>query len=301
MRVLPLNNIIKASGRIVKSLAGFYYVDNGSEIIQCRARGKFRKDDVKPLVGDYCDYEIEGENDGYVMHIHPRKNMLIRPPICNVDQAILVFSRNNPAFSTLLLDKFLAIIEHFEIEPIICISKMDLVSDDNIEKHVEDYRRAGYRVLTISSKEKQGLQEFKELFKDKISFITGQSGVGKSSLLNALDDNLNIETNEISKALGRGKHTTRHVELLPLFGGYVGDTPGFSSLELEMDPVELAQSYHDFQELSWQCKFRGCLHVSEPQCAVKAAVEQGMITKERYDHYLQYLQEVKKKKERQYG
>ncbi len=288
-------------GRIVKALAGFYYVDNGNDIIQCRARGKFRKDDIKPLVGDLCMYEIDGSNDGYVMEIYSRKNQLIRPPICNVDQAILVFSRKDPDFSTLLLDKFLAIIEHYNIEPIICISKMDLESDDNINQHIENYSSAGYKVLAISSKENQGLQEFKNLFKDKVSFITGQSGVGKSSILNALDTSLKLETNEISKALGRGKHTTRHVELLPLFEGLVGDTPGFSSLELEMEPVELAHSYHDFRELSKECKFRGCLHESEPKCAVKQAVEDNKITHERYQHYLQYLQEVKKKKERQYG
>lgn len=289
-------------GRIVKALAGFYYVEDQHTIIQCRARGRFRKDDVKPLVGDYCEYEVEGNNDGYIMELLPRKNELIRPPICNVDQAILVFSRKEPDFSSLLLDKFLLIIEHFNIEPIICISKMDLgQQDDRILQYMEEYRQSGYRVIALSSFEKKGLDEVKALFKDKVSVITGQSGVGKSSLLNALDISLDIRTNQISKALGRGKHTTRHVELLPLYDGYVADTPGFSSLELEMEPEQAARAYHDFRELSKTCKFRGCLHDSEPDCAVKQAVEKGTITKERYTHYLQYLQEVKKKKERQYG
>lgn len=288
-------------GRIIKSLAGFYYVEDNHIVIQCRARGRFRNEDIKPLVGDYCKYDIEGKNDGYIMEILPRKNELVRPPICNIDQAILVFSRKEPDFSSLLLDKFLLIIEHFKIEPIICISKMDLRCDDRIDEYIKEYRQAGYKVIELSSFDKVGIEEVKLLFKDRVSVITGQSGVGKSSLLNALDISLDLQTNEISKSLGRGKHTTRHVELIPLYQGYVADTPGFSSLELEMEPVELAHAYHDFNVLSGQCKYRGCLHDSEPECAVKQAVSKGTITKERYLHYLQYLQEVKKKKEHQYG
>lgn len=289
-------------GRIIKALAGFYYVEDHHRTIQCRARGRFRNEEKKPLVGDYCKYEVEGNNDGYIMELLPRKNELVRPPICNVDQALLVFSSKEPDFSPLLLDKFLLVIEHLDVEPIICISKMDLINDDDaIYKQVEEYRKAGYRVILFSSVEQQGIDEIQSVFKDKVSVITGQSGVGKSSLLNALDISLHLETNEISKSLGRGKHTTRHVELMPLYNGYVADTPGFSSLELEMEPEELAKAYHDFKELSTHCKFRGCLHDSEPQCAVKAAVENGDIARNRYTHYLQYLQDVKKKKERQYG
>ena len=170
-----------------------------------------------------------------------------------------------------------------------------------IERYVKDYRQAGYRVYEISSKDNHGLEELKTVFKDKVSVITGQSGVGKSSFLNALDINLKLETNEISKSLGRGKHTTRHVELLKMYGGYLGDTPGFSSLELEMTPEELAVAYHDFAQFSHECKFRGCLHDSEPNCGVKKAVEDGKISKERYEHYLMNLQDVKKKEERKYG
>lgn len=288
-------------GQIIKVLAGFYYVKDGNQYIQCRARGRFRNEDVKPLAGDYCDYELRENNDGYVMELYPRINSLIRPPICNIDQALLVFSRKDPDFSTLLLDKFLLIYGQLQVKPIICISKMDMQSDDGIEGYIEEYRKAGYTVIPISSKEKQGIEEIKAIFKDKITVITGQSGVGKSSLINALDASLNLQTNEISKSLGRGKHTTRHVELIEMFGGFVADTPGFSSFEIDMELVEAAKAYPDFEKYSEECKFRGCLHESEPSCRVKQAVEDGDISKERYQHYLQYIQLIKKAKERQYG
>lgn len=290
-----------AEGRIIKALSGFYYVEDNHQIIQCRARGKFRKDDLKPLVGDFVEYEVEGDNDGYIMKLLPRYNTLVRPPICNVDQALIVSSCKEPDFSPILLDKFLLVIEHLGIEPIIIISKMDLDDDGNVGKYIEDYRKAGYRVYEISSKDNQGIEELKIIFKDKVSVITGQSGVGKSSFLNALDIKLNLETNIISKSLGRGKHTTRHVELIKMYDGYIGDTPGFSSLELEMTPEEMAVAYHDFALYSHECKFRGCLHDSEPSCGVKQALSNGMISKERYEHYLMNLQEVKKKEERKYG
>lgn len=288
-------------GRIIKALAGFYYIDDGKDIHQCRARGKFRKDAIKPVVGDFVEFQRGNHDDGYLLNILNRKNVLKRPPIANVDQALLVFSRNEPEFSTTLLDKFLLLIEYNDIEPIIVISKMDLETDDNIVQYIEQYRKAGYKVIETSSKLNKGIDEIKEVFKDKVTVITGQSGVGKSSLLNALDISLDLETNQISKALGRGKHTTRHVELLQLYDGYVADTPGFSSLDLEMEPTEAARAYHDFNELADNCKFRGCLHDSEPHCAVKEAVEDGLISKERYEHYLVMLKELKEKKEKRYG
>ena len=284
-----------SQGRIIKALSGFYYVEDGDKIIQCRARGKFRKDEIKPLVGDYVEYQ-----DNYIMKLLPRKNFLIRPPICNVYQALIVSSCKEPDFSSMLLDKFLLVIEHLQIEPIIVISKIDL-GDKEVKKYIADYRKAGYRVYEISSKDNVGIMELKSVFKDKITVITGQSGVGKSSLLNALDINLNLETNVISKSLGRGKHTTRHVELIKMYDGYIGDTPGFSSIDLNIKPEELAVAYHDFEEYSHKCKFRGCLHDSEPNCGVKQAVVDGVISKERYEHYLMNLQDMKKKEEHKYG
>ena len=288
-------------GQIIKALSGFYYVESNHRIYQCKARGKFRKNEQKPLVGDFVDFSIENEKEGYIYKLHERKNELVRPPICNVDRAMLVFSAKEPDMNTLLLDRFLALIEHLSIEPIICISKIDLVDMNEIQTIMKPYHQAGYHIVYVSSKENQGVEEIKSLFKDKVTVITGQSGVGKSSLLNALDIHLNIDTNQISKALGRGKHTTRHVELLKMYDGYVADTPGFSSLELKVEPVEMAQSYHDFFKLSHECKFKGCLHDSEPSCAVKQAVEDGLISKERYEHYLMFLKETKELKEKKYG
>lgn len=291
---------MRLSGQIIKALSGFYYVKSDDQIYQCKARGKFRNDMKKPLVGDYVEFNVENINEGYILKLKDRKNFLIRPPICNIDQAFLVFSAKEPDMNTLLLDRFLMLIEHNHIKPVIVITKMDLC-DKSIYEIMKPYEHAGYDVYYVSSKENQGIDEIKMLFKDKISVFTGQSGVGKSSLLNALDIHLNIDTNEISKALGRGKHTTRHVELIEMYDGFVADTPGFSSLELNMEPVDVAQSYHDFKELSSLCKFRGCLHDSEPHCKVKEAVENGEISKERYEHYLSFLKESKELKEKKYG
>lgn len=286
-------------GKIIRALSGFYDVQTDQGLFRCKARGKFRKFDFKPLVGDNVEFQIENNDEGYIMHIEKRQNELIRPPICNIDQAIIVVSAREPDFSSLLLDKFLMQVEQKNIYPIICITKMDLVEeDDEIFDIIEKYRQSGYEIYCLSSKNNSGLEQIKQIFKNKESVITGQSGVGKSSLLNALNINLNLETNIISKALGRGKHTTRHVELVSVLDGLVADTPGFSSLELTMSAVEAAQSYHDFKELSKECKFRGCLHDSEPGCAIKEAVLNGQIPQQRYDNYLIFLNEIKNRKEK---
>ena len=291
------------SGRIVKALSGFYYVksDRDGTIISCRARGKFRKDEIKPLVGDFVEFEHRDHQEGYINKIKTRENFLNRPPIANVDQALLVSSIKEPEFSSILLDKFIILMEHNQIKPVICLSKADLGIDEDIAAIISSYQKAGYEVVPFSSKDNTGIDKIAAILENRVSVITGQSGVGKSSLLNKLNPGLSLATNEISKALGRGKHTTRHVELIEVANGLVGDTPGFSSLELTLTPQELALACHDFRTLAPGCKFRGCLHDKEPDCAIKEAVSQGTIAKFRYENYLTLLQESREREDKKYG
>lgn len=291
------------SGKIMKALSGFYYVlTEDGETYQCRGRGVFRKQKITPLVGDQVEFEAETKQEGYVLDVGPRKNELVRPPIANIDQAIIVTSAAQPDFSTALLDRFLVLVESKAIEPVIFITKMDMLSADQlarIEAFKKDYQQIGYSVEMLSSKEETNLEQVQLHMKDKISVIAGQSGVGKSSMLNAIDPRLDLETNEISESLGRGRHTTRHVELIPIGGGLVADTPGFSSLEFtELEAEELPSCFPEFREREDDCKFRGCMHHKEPKCAVKQAVESGEIPEYRYTHYLQFLEEIKSRKPR---
>lgn len=246
-----------AWGKIIKALSGFYYVLDESEdsdkVIQCRGRGIFRKNKITPLVGDYVVYQAENDKEGYLLEIKERTNELIRPPICNVDQAVLVFSAVQPSFSTALLDRFLVLVEANDIQPIICITKMDLIEDqdtqDAIQAYAEDYRNIGYDVYLTSSKDQDSLADIIPHFQDKTTVFAGQSGVGKSSLLNAISPDLGLKTNEISEHLGRGKHTTRHVELIHTSGGLVADTPGFSSLEFtDIEEEELGYTFPEMRE-----------------------------------------------------
>ncbi|WP_449539966.1 ribosome small subunit-dependent GTPase A [Ferdinandcohnia sp. Marseille-Q9671] len=290
-------------GKIIKALSGFYYVKNeDGEMIQCRGRGVFRKNKVNPLVGDHVLYQAENETDGYILEVFERKNELVRPPIANVDQAILVFSAIEPDFSPLLLDRFLVLVESNDIKPIICISKTDLIPDQSLQEikdYAEHYKQIGYPVLLTSTKEKGGMDTLLPLLKDQISVFAGQSGVGKSSLLNTLRPDLELKTNEISSSLGRGKHTTRHVELIEVGNGLVADTPGFSSLEfltLELD--ELSYCFPEIYDAGANCKFRGCTHTSEPKCAVRQGLEDGTIQKFRYEHYVSFYEEIKDRKPR---
>lgn len=296
-----MNN--KTEGRIIKSVAGFYYVLFNGEVYQCRGRGNFRKRKITPVVGDWVVFESTSSTDGYILDIKERKNELNRPPISNVDQAILVFSAVRPEFSSALLDRFLVHIEDNGIQPVICITKMDLIESEAYQKEIEDYisayKKMGYEVIPTSAMSLEGMEDIKPIFKEKTSVFAGQSGVGKSSLLNALMPGLMLETNEISNHLGRGKHTTRHVELLPYEGGLIADTPGFSSLDfVEIETEELSYNFPEMKELVSECKFRGCTHSSEPKCAVKQAVEDGEISDFRYKHYLEFLQEIKDQKRR---
>ncbi|MFT8320891.1 MAG: ribosome small subunit-dependent GTPase A [Bacillus sp. (in: firmicutes)] len=289
-------------GKIIKALSGFYYVLSDEVVTQCRGRGVFRKNKVSPLVGDEVVFQAENKTDGYIMEVKERKNELVRPPIANVDQAILVFSSVEPDFSTALLDRFLVLVEYNRIRPIICITKMDLTSQKQVEEmknYAANYEKIGYSVLLTSSETEEGIQLFAPYLNGKISVFAGQSGVGKSSLLNAIRPDLELKTDEISNHLGRGKHTTRHVELISIGDGLVADTPGFSSLEFtDLEAEDLNYCFPEIEKASEKCKFRGCLHLSEPKCAVKAEIEAGNISNYRYEHYKDFLQEIRDRKPR---
>ncbi|NUJ17086.1 ribosome small subunit-dependent GTPase A [Bacillus glycinifermentans] len=289
-------------GKIIKALSGFYYVLDGDRVIQCRGRGVFRKNKVTPLVGDDVVYQADNDKEGYLLEIKQRVNELVRPPISNVDQAVLVFSAKEPNFSTSLLDRFLVLVEANDIKPIICITKMDLAEGDwegEIRRYAEDYRQIGYHVYLTSTKNGDGTEKLIPHFQDSITVFAGQSGVGKSSLLNAISPGLELKTARISAHLGRGKHTTRHVELIHAGGGLIADTPGFSSLEFTgIEAEDLGYTFLEIAEKSAACKFRGCLHVKETNCAVKKAVENGEIASYRYDHYVEFLSEIKDRKPR---
>ncbi len=290
-------------GKIIKALSGFYYVlTDDNQVIQCRGRGVFRLNKVTPLVGDEVVFQAENETEGYILEVKDRKNELVRPPISNVDQAILVFSAVEPDFSTALLDRFLVLVEFNRIKPIICITKMDLTSADEramMETYRKQYTNAGYEVILTSSETEDGLEQLLPHLKGVISVFAGQSGVGKSSLLNAIRPDLELKTNDISSHLGRGKHTTRHVELIKIGEGLVADTPGFSSLEFtDIEVEDLNYCFPDFEKLSENCKFRGCIHLKEPKCAVKEAVSNGELPEYRYEHYELFVQEIKERKPR---
>ncbi|MGP3560905.1 ribosome small subunit-dependent GTPase A [Geobacillus sp. BK01] len=291
-----------AEGQIIKALSGFYYVLSEGNVFQCRGRGVFRKQKVTPLVGDRVVFTATSETEGYILDIRERQNELIRPPVANVEQAILVFSAVSPDFSAKLLDRFLVLIESKEIAPVIVISKMDLLDGEGketIARYVHDYRRIGYEVIETSAVTRGGLDELATLLYGRISVFAGQSGVGKSSLLNALCPDLQLKTGDISSHLGRGKHTTRHVELLEVAGGLVADTPGFSALEFdEIELDELPNYFPEFRAYGEGCKFRGCLHIAEPKCAVREAAAAGDIAPYRYDHYLSFVAEMKERKPR---
>lgn len=284
----------RIEGQIRKALSGFYYVASEGKIHQTRARGNFRKKKLTPLVGDEVVFSSEENSEGYILELLPRKNELVRPPVANVDQGVIVTSLVEPNFSYNLLDRFLVTLENNEIHPIIYLSKTDIVSDSTmVEKIRSVYEPLGYPVIDGE----QDKKKLTDLFAHHLTVFMGQSGAGKSTLLNDVSPELNLATGEISDALGRGRHTTRHVELLDLFGGLVADTPGFSSIEfLELTVEELPKEFPEFRAAAPKCRFRECRHVKEPGCEVKRQVEAGEIAQSRYDNYLQFLQEIEKRR-----
>lgn len=270
-------------GQIVKILSNLYTVNSGGKKYECHSRGKFRNDNISPMVGDFVKFD---EENNYILEILPRKNELVRPLVSNVDQGLIVTSLKSPDFSLNLLDKLLVVMEYHKIKPIICLTKYDLLNSKEkkeIKKYIKYYKNLGYKVLYNTN-----LFKIKRLFKNKTTVFTGQSGAGKSTLINKLDKKLNLETGEISKALGRGKHTTRYVELIELFKGKVVDTPGFSMIEFAgMTNEDIKNCFIEFKK--YPCPYKDCMHLTEKECRVKKEVQNKNILEERYEDYKKFI------------
>ena len=282
-------------GRIQKALSGFYYVDTGSELLTCRARGKFRKDGISPLVGDRVEVRELGNGDGFLEKILPRRNAFARPAVANIDQLVVIASGAIPRTDPFLIDRVAAIAALKGCEVIILLNKCDLDSADEL---YGIYRAAGFQTLRVSAETGEGLDDLKPLIAGKLSAFTGNSGVGKSSILNALDPEFHLQVGEVSDALGRGRHTTRHVELYHLAcGAEVVDSPGFSSFETEELNLELKhhlpETFREFRPYLNDCRFVGCSHTKEKGCAVLEAVRRGGIQKSRHASYLRLYEELK--------
>lgn len=288
-------------GKIIRGIGGFYYVHiNSLGILECKAKGIFRNKKVKPLVGDNVEVEILDRKKmlGSIEKILPRKNSIIRPAVANVDQAIVIFAASVPKPNLNLLDRFLLMMHKQGISTIICFNKKDDAEKKYLDELAENYRKCGSKVYMTSTVTSEGIKEFGECLKAKTSVLAGPSGVGKSSLINRLFPKADMAIGEISEKIKRGKHTTRHSELFSLGDGtYIMDTPGFTSLGLpEMEKEELRDYYPEFEEYKNSCKFLGCVHIHEPQCGVKMALESGKIPKGRYDNYRQFFDEISNKR-----
>lgn len=283
------------TGKIIKALSGFYYVESDNKVYETRARGRFRKTAESPLVGDYVEFQIENVDEGYITAILPRKNSLIRPPVANIDQLLLTSSLKSPDFSFYLLDRFIAYSEANDINPVIIVTKNDLNDDESL---IEEIKAVYGRMYEVHFTDKAHINtDLADVFNEKTSVLAGQSGAGKSTLLNTLLPHLDLKTDEISNALNRGKHTTRHVELISIDGGFIADTPGFATIDfLNIDKYNIKFCFVDFND--YHCKFRECLHINEPKCGVKAAVESGELAQSRYDSYVKIYNEIDNRKER---
>jgi ribosome biogenesis GTPase len=290
-------------GVIVKALSGFYYVDDGNRIVQCRARGIFKKEGITPLVGDRVEFSCVG-TEGVVENVLPRDSALIRPPIANVSMACIFVSAKEPDLNLRLLDRMLVQAESQHVRPMICLTKTDLDPDGIVLNQVRSvYEDAGYTVLPVSGKYHAGLETFRQTISGAIAVLTGPSGVGKSTFLNALLPDLGLKTGDVSAKIGRGRHTTRHVELFRLDATtFVADTPGFSQLEMaSMEPEQLQFWFPEIRNLREQCEYRRCLHETEDGCAVRSAAEQHGIADTRYQNYRVFLQEIREAKQRRYS
>ena len=273
-------------GRVIKLISNKWTVQCDNKYYECSSIGKFRYQKISPLVGDMVDFDLEKR---IITKILPRKNELIRPPVANIDEAIILVSCKEPNFSSNLLDKMLVVIEYNNVVPVICFTKYDLLdSTCEIDETISYYKSIGYKVFINDD-----LTNIESILKGKLSVLTGQTGVGKSSLLNSLKKDLNLATGEISKALGRGRHTTRHVELLEVKGGLVADTPGFSSFDFNgMDKKDIKDNFVEFYQNEDKCKYKDCMHLKEDGCYIKELVEKGKIRKTRYENYKKFIESI---------
>ncbi len=286
-------------GRIIKGVGGLYIVaDENFKFYECKVRGKFRKEQIIPLAGDFVEFENDNQGKYVIEKIYEKRNSLIRPAVANIDRLFIVVSTFDPVPNLYVIDKTIAIAEYKGIEPIIVITKTDLRDNKEI---FEIYLKSNIKTLVTNIVTKEGIEEFKSLLTGKVCAVTGNSGVGKSTLLNCICPNLCLSTSQTSKKLGRGRHTTRHVELFYINGGYIADTPGFSSLDVEKYDVifkdDLQFCFAEMREYIGRCKFNGCSHTSEKGCAVIEAVENGKIQKSRFESYVNLYNEVKDLKE----
>lgn len=285
-------------GKIIKGIAGFYYVHVvGTGIFECKAKGIFRKEKIKPLVGDNVELEIldSREKTGNIIRILPRKNELFRPAVANVDQALVIFAADKPKPNFNLLNRFLITMEQRQVDTVICFNKQDLVSMEELGKLRAVYEPCGYQVLTVSARQRQGLEDISKVLEGRTTTVAGPSGVGKSSLINLLSPEADMETGVLSEKIDRGKHTTRHSQLLYIDNEtYIMDTPGFSSLYLtEIEQEELKQYFREFESYEPFCRFQGCSHIHEPDCGVKTALAEGKISAIRYEDYVMLYEELK--------
>lgn len=287
-------------GKIIKGIAGFYYVYTVTGVVECKAKGIFRKDKIKPLVGDNVEIQIidEKELTGNIINILPRNNALIRPASANIDQALVIFAIVKPNPNYNLLDRFLITMEKQGLPSVICFNKKDIATPEEEEELRNAYGGCGYQVLFVSGAKEEGMEEIRSCLQGKTTVVAGPSGVGKSTIINALYPQANMETGEISKKIERGKHTTRHAQLFALDSEtFIMDTPGFTSLSLgDMEKEELAEYYPEFAEYEVNCKFGGCAHLSEPVCGIKEALSEGKISRVRYDNYAVLYEELKNRK-----
>lgn len=280
------------NGKIIKGIGGFYYIKTDKGIIECKARGKFRYKDMKPMVGDNVIIKIEN-GKGVIEEILERSSSLKRPTVANVTLALVVFAIKNPDIQYDLLYKFLILCESNNIKAVVCINKIDLATESELENLRQKINGIGYEVLFINAKQWANSDIIREKLSGNTTVLCGPSGVGKSTIINTLIDREHMATGSVSEKIGRGKHTTRHSELIEVENGYIVDTPGFSTLDISfLDKDNLKMAFPDFEELNYGCKFRGCIHHKEPGCAVKEAVNEGRINKSRYEFYIRTLEQI---------